>query len=198
MTKNSRRFVTGKKLKFMDRLEAAFGVSIHLLLLCAAVLQKPTGCTKLNFIYNHRMIQGSIQFYLSFVLFSSDMSSFVAIVTFHLSPSNKTLTKWNKGKRASWIARTVHCWFQKCLNSNQILRFCVFWTLFFLHLFRTIKGNEKPFEKAIEQMMITTTHDDCPKYFDFFWCLCLFYARLKCPFLHRITSHRTVFLHLFH
>lgn len=70
MTQNSRRFVTGEKLKFMDRFEAAFGVSIHLLLLCVAVLQKPTGCTKLNFIYNHRMIQGSIQFYLSFVFFS--------------------------------------------------------------------------------------------------------------------------------
>jgi 4-alpha-glucanotransferase len=28
---------------------------------------------------------------------------------------------------------------------------------------------ENPFEKAIEQMMITTTtHDDYPKYFDFF------------------------------
>lgn len=97
-------------------------------------------------------------------------------------------TEW-KAKHLASLYGTAHFSGSiKCLYSNQILSSLVYsgltpaFTSSFS--FGQSKGNEKPFEKkAIKQMMITTTHDDYPKYFDFFWCFMpSFMLALKCPF----------------
>lgn len=106
-------------------------------------------------------------------IYSSPLSFsfFVPIVTFHLfafQPKNVNRLQRSSTFLVPWM-------FEQ--QPNTPARLCILDSLLRLLLlrlhrfFRTIKGNEKPFERAIEQMMITTTtHDDCPKYFDFFWC----------------------------
>lgn len=143
----------------------------------AVVLQSPQDAhrSQLN-IQPQSSLDALLFILLLYLLLLSDACSFVPIVTFHLSPSANV--------KASWIS---HSFFLGSINvwtATKYLVLCILDSLF--TSCRTIKGNARPFEKAIEQMMITTTatHDDYPKYFDFFWCSWLCVPRMSF-FLHR-------------
>lgn len=115
-------FYGWKSFKFMDSL-------VSLFYKVTSVLQKPTGCLELNPTYNHNVIRSvrytfiysSLLSFSLFFTFLPDVCFFVPIVTFHLSPSNKTFTKQEKKSSILYLYGTAHFWFHKCLNSNQIL-----------------------------------------------------------------------------
>lgn len=105
------------------------------------------------------------------------MCFFVPIVTFHLSPSNKTLS-------ILWLYGRTHFWFHKCLNSNQILSLVCSGLSWLLHLF---SDNQRETKSHLREG--NRTNDDqhhhtrwLPK---IFWLLLMFMPfvlTIKCPF----------------
>lgn len=194
MSTNSWESFTGEKLKrswkFMDSSEATFGVTfiVHSWTSFGA----PKGHRMSSSVWHNIRPQCRCGVRYSFIYSSPlSFSFFVPIVTFHLfafQPKNVNRLQRSSTFLVPWM-------FEQ--QPNTPARLCILDSLLRLLLLRLhrfffgqSKGTKRPFERAIEQMMITTTtHDDCPKYFDFFDVRC------SGPFIHRM-SFCTMFFSL--
>lgn len=100
---NSWRFFTGEKISNLWILATSASMShFHINYFCVhRLLQKPTGCSTYNHNVIHSVRYSFIYSLLSvpFIFLLPDVCFFEPIVTFHLSPSNKTFTKRTKEKQ---------------------------------------------------------------------------------------------------